>query len=262
MPVILEINDLCGGYSQNEIIKDFSLKIGIGDFTGIIGPNGSGKTTLLRLLSRALNSHQGNIFFKSREIHSMDLQAFARKVAFVPQETLVNFPFSVMEIVLLGRTPHLRRMQSETKRDIEIAEHALKITDTLDLKEKKITELSSGERQRVIIAKAIAQEPELLFLDEPTAHLDIGHQMQILDLLRRLNRDKSLTIVMVVHDLNLASEYCNRIVLLDHGRLFKEGTPKDVLTYPNIEAVYKTIVVVKDNPLNEKPYVLLVSQER
>ena len=122
--------------------------------------------------------------------------------------------------------------------------------------------MSSGERQRVIIAKALAQEPVLLFLDEPTSHLDIGHQIQILDLLKRLNRQNNITIVMVLHDLNLASEYCNRIILLNEGRIFKEGSPAEVLTYQNIEAVYKTVVVVRDNPINAKPYIILISQEK
>jgi iron complex transport system ATP-binding protein len=133
------------------------------------------------------------------------------------------------------------------------------MTDTAALKGKIINELSSGERQRVIIAKALAQEPGLLLLDEPTSHLDIAHQIQIMDLLKKLNRQNNLTIVMVLHDLNLAGEYCNRIALLDNGRLYKEGAPEEVLTYQNIEAVYKTVVVVNKNPISSKPYVLLVS---
>ena len=136
------------------------------------------------------------------------------------------------------------------------------MTDALHLKDKKIDELSSGERQRVVIAKALAQEPILLYLDEPTSHLDIGHQIQVLDLLKKLNRQTNLTIVMVLHDLNLASEYCNRIVLLNEGKVFKEGSPREVLTYQNIEAVYKTVVVVNDNPVSSKPYVVLVPGEK
>jgi iron complex transport system ATP-binding protein len=189
----------------------------------------------------------------------MDLKEFCQKVAFVPQDTIVNFSFSVLEIVLMGRIPHLKRLQLETRKDYSIVENSLIVTDTLYLKNKKIDELSSGERQRVIIAKALTQEPVLLFLDEPTSHLDIGHQIQTLDLLKKLNRQNNLTIVMVLHDLNLASEYCNRIILLNEGKIFKEGTPHEVLTYQNIEAVYKTVVVVMDNPINAKPYVILVS---
>lgn len=162
----------------------------------------------------------------------------------------------------MGRIPHLKRLQYETKRDIEIAEEKLSLTDTLSLKDKHIDELSAGERQRVVIARALAQEPELLFLDEPTAHLDIGHQVQTLDLLKKLNRENKLTIVMILHDLNLASAYSNRIALLDKGIIFKEGRPEEVLTYQNIEAVYKTIVLVNDNSVTGKPNIVLVPGEK
>ncbi len=262
MDALLKINNLSGGYHKETIIKDISSETKKGDFIGIIGPNGSGKTTLLRLISKVLPPQNGNITFEGKDIANMDLREFAQSVAFVAQDTIVNFSFSVLEIVLMGRIPHLKRLQLETKEDYLIAERSMTMTDTSGLKEKRIDELSSGERQRVIIARALAQEPLLLFLDEPTSHLDIGHQIQILDLLKRLNRQNNLTIVMVLHDLNLASEYCNRLVLLNEGRIFKEGTPLEVLTYQNIEAVYKTVVVVNSNPITSKPYVLLVSGEK
>lgn len=262
MDTLLKINNLSGGYHKETVIKDISLEIKKGDFIGIIGPNGSGKTTFLRLISKVLAPQKGNITFEGKDIAGMDLKEFAQEVSFVAQDTIINFPFSVLEIVLMGRIPHLKRLQLETKEDYLIAEEAMIMTDTLYLKEKKIDELSSGERQRVIIAKALAQEPVLLFLDEPTSHLDIGHQIQILDLLKRLNRQNNLTIVMVLHDLNLASEYCNRILLLNEGRVFKEGSPLEVLTYQNIEAVYKTVVVVNNNPISGKPYVILVSEAK
>lgn len=260
MNALLEIKNLSGGYHKEAVIKDVSLEINKGDFIGIIGPNGSGKTTLLRLISRILTPQKGKVVFDGKDINQMDLKAFCQKAAFVPQDTLINFSFSVLEMVLMGRIPHLERLQIETKKDYTIAENALASTDALYLKERKIDELSSGERQRVIIAKALAQEPVLLFLDEPTSHLDIGHQIQVLDLLKKFNRQNNLTIVMVLHDLNLAGEYCNRIALLNEGGIFKEGSPEEVLTYQNIEAVYKTIVVVNKNPVSSKPYITLVSQ--
>ena len=262
MDTLLRINKLTGGYHKETIIKEISLEVNKGDFIGVIGPNGSGKTTLLRLMSRVLLPQKGKITLEGKNIAHMELKEFAQLVAFVPQDTLITFSFTVWEIVLMGRIPHLRRLQLEAKKDFFIAEGALAMTDTANLKEKRVDELSSGERQRVIIAKALTQEPVLLFLDEPTSHLDIGHQIQILDLLKKLNRQNNLTIVMVLHDLNLASEYCNRIVLLNRGEIFKEGTPTEVLTYENIEAVYKTVVVVIDNPINAKPHVILVSAEK
>ncbi len=262
MQNLLQVNNLVGGYGQETVIKGVSFTIKKGEFIGIIGPNGSGKSTLLRLMSRVLVPQQGAIDFSGANINQMDLKELARQVAFVSQDTLINFSFSVFEIVLMGRIPHLKRLQSETRQDLAKAEHALSLTDTLGIKEKGVDEISAGERQRVIIAKALAQEPALLFLDEPTSHLDIGHQVQVLDLLKKLNRQDQLTIVMVLHDLNLASEYCSRIILLDEGKIFKDGTPEEVLTYQNIESVYKTVVIVNKNPLSSKPYVVLVSRER
>ncbi|HTY45024.1 MAG TPA: ABC transporter ATP-binding protein [Patescibacteria group bacterium] len=258
MGPLLQIKNLSGGYYQEEVIKGISLDIHQGDCMGIIGPNGSGKTTLLRFATRVLVPARGRVLLGDRDIFRMEVKEFCRRVAFVGQDILSSFSFTVIEIVLMGRIPHLKRMQFETKRDIEIAEQALSLTDTLALRDKRIDELSAGERQRVIIARALAQEPALLFLDEPTSHLDIGHQIQVLDLLKRLNRKNSLTIVMILHDLNLASAYCNRIALLDKGAIFKEGSPEEVLTYQNIEAVYKTIVLVNTNQLTKRPNVVLV----
>jgi len=258
----VELINLSGGYHKEIVIDGISCSIRKGSFSGIIGPNGSGKTTLLRLIGRVLVPYRGKIRLEGNDIGKMGLKDFCRKVAFVTQDNVINFPFTVFEIVLMGRIPYLKRLQFESRHDREIAERALIMTDTIDLRDKMIDELSSGERQRVIIAKALAQEPEVLFLDEPTSHLDIGHQIQILDLLKKLNKAADLTIVMVIHDLNLASEYCNHLILLDKGKIFKEGAPRDVLTYQNIEKVYKTVVVVEKNPINSKPYVILVSREK
>ncbi|MDP2938850.1 MAG: ABC transporter ATP-binding protein [Candidatus Omnitrophota bacterium] len=262
MSTLLKVDRLFGGYGNEIIIQDISFEIKRGEFLSIIGPNGSGKSTLLRLMSRVLYPREGRILFEDKDIAKMKLKQLAQNIAFVPQDTLISFSFTVWEIVVMGRIPHLGRLQLETQKDLSIAENSLLLTDSLQLKDKKIDQLSAGERQRIIIAKALAQEPILLFLDEPTSHLDIGHQIEILDLLKKLNREKGLTIVMVLHDLNLASEYCNRIILLKEGKIFKSGSPEEVLTYQNIEAVYKTIVVVNRNPISSKPYVLVMPRER
>jgi iron complex transport system ATP-binding protein len=262
MDTLLKIDTVSAGYYREEVIKSVSLEVKQGDFLGLIGPNGSGKTTLLRLATRVLTPAKGEIYFKGKNIFQMDLKEFCRNVAFVSQDIPANFSFSVLEMVLMGRIPHLKRMQFETKKDIQIAEEVLAVTDTLGLKQKFIDELSAGERQRVTIARALAQEPILLFLDEPTSHLDIGHQIQVMDLLKKLNRKDNLTIVMVLHDLNLASAYCNRIALINDGAVFKQGTPEEVLTYQNIEAVYKTLVLVNKNPITQRPNVVLVPGEK
>lgn len=257
----MSINQLSGGYGKETIIKEISFDIKRGEFLGIIGPNGSGKSTLLRLMSRVLFPQQGEILFEGKDILALKLKELCQKIAFVPQDTVISFSFSVWEIVLMGRIPHIGRLKPETKKDFEIADNALSLTDSLHLKDKKVDQLSAGERQRVIIAKSLAQEPRLLFLDEPTSHLDIGHQIQILDLLKRLNQKKGLTVVMVLHDLNLASEYCHQLILLNEGRIFKQGHPFEVLTYQNIEAVYKTVVVVNKNPVSSNPYIILISEQ-
>jgi len=262
MSTLLKIRNLFGGYYQGDVIKGLSLDVSKGDFLVIIGPNGSGKTTLLRLASRTLVLRSGEISYNDENITKMHLKEFCRKVAFVSQDIATGFSFTVMELVLMGRIPHLKRLQFESKKDIDIALDKLHLTDTLNLKDKRIDELSAGERQRVVIARALTQEPELLFLDEPTSHLDIGHQVQILDLLKKLNTESNLTIVMILHDLNLASAYSNRIALLDKGNIFKEGSPQEVLTYQNIEAVYKTIVLVNNNPVTAKPNVILVPGDK
>lgn len=262
MSALLKVNNVSGGYNTDAIIKDISFDINKGEFLGIIGPNGSGKSTLLRLMSRVLLPQEGIVFFENRDITRMRLRELCQKLAFVPQDTLINFSFTVWEIALMGRIPHLGRLQLETSKDFTITEKALLATDSLQLKPKKIDQLSAGERQRVIIAKALAQEPVLLLLDEPTSHLDIGYQIEILNLLKRLNLDNNLTIVIVLHDLNLASEYCDRIILLDKGRIFKSGSPDEVLTYKNIEAVYKAVVLVNENPISSKPYIMLVSEKK
>jgi len=262
MAALLKIDNVSGGYYKEDIIKGISLDIDQGDFMGIIGPNGSGKTTLLRLATRILCPARGRIFFKGEDVFQMDLKEFCRRVAFVSQDISTDFSFTVNEIALMGRIPHLKRLQFETKKDMDIAEKALTLTDTLSFRDKRIDELSAGERQRVIIARALTQEPALLLLDEPTSHLDIGHQIQILDLLKKLNRQNKLTIAMILHDLNLASAYCNRIALLDKGVIYKQGRPEEVLTYQNIEAVYKTIVIVNKNPVTLRPNIILVPGEK
>jgi iron complex transport system ATP-binding protein len=260
MAVLMRVEGITGGYRGVKVIKNVSFEIAKGEFIGIIGPNGSGKSTLLRLLSRVLIPLAGRVELNTKDILMMQPKEFARQLAFVPQETVIDFPFTAEEIVLLGRIPHLGRLERPTKEDFTKVEEALFLTDTAQIKQRNIQELSSGERQRVIIAKALAQEPRLLFLDEPTAHLDIGHQVQILGLLRKLNEENKISVVAVMHDLNLASEYCQRLILLDQGSIFRDGTAQEVLTYQTIEAVYKTVVLVDKNPVSGRPYVVLATE--
>lgn len=258
---MLEIKCLTCGYDKRFHLKRINLAVGEGSFLGIVGPNGSGKTTLLRAMTRILKPEKGEILLNGRNIWRVDFKELARTIAVVSQNVSTG-ELNAGEFVLLSRIPHYRGLQFlETKHDEEIADNAMALTGTLKFKDLSMSEISGGERQLVLIARALAQEPKLLLLDEPTSHLDITHQVRVLDLLRKLQRELSLTVVIVLHDLNLASEYCDRIVLLSDGAVYKEGLPQDVLDYRTIENVYKTVVVVEKNPVSSKPYVLLISEE-
>lgn len=258
---MLEIKDLTCGYDSRFFLKDINFKIDKGELVGIIGPNGSGKTTLFRAITRVLKPEKGVIYLEGENIWQMGFKDLAKRIAVVSQSFEIGF-MSVEEFVLLGRIPYYARFQFlETKRDMEIVRRCMCLTDTFRFKDRLMGEISGGERQLVLIARALAQEPKLLLLDEPTSHLDIAHQVEILDLIKRLNREFGLTVIMVLHDLNLASEYCQRLVLINQGKIHKIGSPFEVLNYQVIEEVYKTVVVIEENPISSKPYVLVVPEE-
>lgn len=257
---MLNISQLTCGYSSGFAIRDINLHVATGEIIGIIGPNGSGKTTLLRAITRALKPASGVILLEGKSIWQIKIKELARKIAVVSQSTETGF-MTVEEFVLLGRIPYYGRFRFlETKNDLKIARDAMELTDSLKLKDQLMSQISGGERQLALIARALAQEPKLLLLDEPTTYLDITHQVGILDLVRRLNRNFGLTVIMVLHDLNLASEYCQRLALFNMGKMHKFGIPEEVIDYRIIEDVYKTIVVVEKNPISHKPYVLAISE--
>nr|MBU1327946.1 ABC transporter ATP-binding protein [Candidatus Omnitrophota bacterium] len=253
-------SDVWAGYNNFEILKGISFNIEKRDFTGIIGPNGSGKTTLLRTATKIIKPFKGEIFLEGKNIANMPLKESATVMAVVPQDTVFMFPFRVIDVVLMGRIPYINRFGFESRKDLKIALEALEFVDALHLKDRFIDELSGGERQRVIIAKALTQKPRILFLDEPTTHLDINHQAQIFGLLKKMNRVSGLTIVAILHDLNLASDYCDKLILMDNGVIKRKGSPTEVLDYKIIEEVYKTVVIVKENPLTLRPHVFLVKK--
>lgn len=259
--VILTADNISCGYGEKPVIEDISFSIEQGELVGIIGPNGSGKTTLLRAISRILKPKSGKVTFTGKDIWQMRYRDLARSVAVVSQRFQSSW-MSVEEFVLMGRIPYFDRFQFiESRRDREIAQKYIDLTGIAHLREKQMEEISGGERQLAQIAKALTQEPELLLLDEPTSHLDITHQVGMLDLIKRLNRELGITVVMVLHDLNLSGEYCNKLILINEKNIYRMGTPAEVLTYQAIEDVYKTVVVVDKNPISKKPFVLLVSEE-
>ncbi|MEW6326050.1 MAG: heme ABC transporter ATP-binding protein [Thermodesulfobacteriota bacterium] len=259
---LLKVTDLVAGYQDQKIIDGISFSVPNGCFLGIIGPNGSGKTTLFRVITGFLNPWEGEVLYQGKNTSRITAADLAKEIAVMPQGLESTFSFTVEELVAMGRFPHLGRLQKLGKRDREVIHQVLELTDTEDFKDKKLFELSGGERQRVFLAQALAQEPKLLLLDEPTAHLDIGHQIRILDVIKRLNRTGGMTVIVVLHDLNLASLYCDQLILLKDGSIFAEGSPSEVMTYKIIEAVYETVVLVNENPITKRPHVLLVSEEQ
>jgi len=257
---MLAVKDLSCGYGKRVVLRGVSFGIKRGAFVGIIGPNGSGKTTLLRAINGFLRPFKGTISLEGKGIHQMVRRSLAQKVAVVTQSPEAAPPFSVEEFVLLGRVPHWGKYQLlETKKDVEMAERAMALTGIAYARDRKMGELSGGEQQLAFVARALAQEPRLLLLDEPTAHLDIGHQGQIMDLLRQLNGEQSLTIVVVLHDLTLAGLYCERLILLNRGRLRKIGPPQRVLMKGVIEKVYQTTVRVMQTHKKGRPIILPVA---
>lgn len=261
MSAVLEILGVKCSYGSVEVLSGVTFSVTGGSFVGIIGPNGSGKSTLLRSVSRVLEPYEGAVMLNGNNIYSLTAREVAREMAVVPQETAVNFSFTVEEVVMMGRSPHLGRLQWEGKRDREIVARAMEYTNTSHLAGRPVTALSGGERQRVIIARALAQEPEIILLDEPTSHLDINHQLEILNLLQRLNREEKLTVISVFHDLNLAAQYCDKLVLLQEGRIFALGTPSEVLTAENIKKVYGTNVLVRQHVITGRPVVMLLAPQ-
>lgn len=242
-------------YGSVKVLENIDFNAAKGEFLGIIGPNGSGKTTLLRTISRILKPKVGTILLGGEDVQRYKEKEFWRTFAAVPQETVINFDFSALDIVLMGRNPHLRRFQVEGEKDIEVAKECMENTNCRHLAERKINELSEGERQRVIIARALAQEPKVLLLDEPTSHLDINYQIEIMDLLKRLTTEQKLIVISVIHDLNLAAQYCDRLVLLQAGKIASIGEPKGVLTSENIKNTFGADVIVKAHPLTNMCYI-------
>jgi len=257
---MIELNSISFRYREEWVLEDVSFRVEKGEFVGVIGPNGSGKTTLLKMLYRLLSPQKGEILFELVPIRKMDRADIAKRIGVVAQETQLLFPFSVLETVLMGRSPYLGHLMFESEKDLEIAKKAMEWTETLSFSERPMDELSGGERKRVFIARALAQEPEVILLDEPTANLDIHHQMDFLDLILTLNRERGLTILMASHDMNVASEFCDRLILLQGGRIYQMGTPDEVITKENIEKVYGCDVWVDQNPFSGMPRINLMKK--
>jgi iron complex transport system ATP-binding protein len=236
-------------------LRELSFTIMPGEILGLIGPNAAGKTTVIRLLSRVLRPSRGVVLVDGVPASALDRAAVARHIAVVPQDVPQGFPYTVEQLVLMGRFPHAPARFFESRADLRVAREAMALTGVEALAAEPLARLSGGERQRVVLARALAQQPRLLVLDEPTAHLDLRYQAECVALLRRLHRDEGLGILIVSHDLNLAAEVSDRLLLLAGGAAVKTGVPEHVLQEPVLEAVYGCRVVVDKHPATRRPTV-------
>jgi iron complex transport system ATP-binding protein len=248
-------------YFNGLVLRDIDLNIGDGEMVGVIGPNGCGKTTLLKLACGVLSPVRGEVSLGGISLKKLSRKQVARHVAVVPQYFNIPFAFTVAEVVLLGRTPFISTISGETRRDHAMSALALGLAGINHLKNRYFNDLSGGERQKVILAMALAQEPKLLLLDEPTTHLDISHQVEILELVKSLNREQEVTVVAAMHDLNLAALFFERLVLLKEGAIFADGSPREVLTEDTIQDVFSASVKVSQHPVTSVPHIVVLPRE-
>ncbi|WP_082759722.1 heme ABC transporter ATP-binding protein [Abyssisolibacter fermentans] len=252
----MDIQNISFKYSNNTILKNISFSVDKGDFLGILGPNGCGKTTLLKNLCNLLKPYDGKIFLGKEEIGKISCKSLAKRMAVVHQFDVISFDFTVHDIVLMGRMPYQKRYSSEIKRDYDVVEECMKKTETWKFRDKKILQISGGERQRVMLARALAQEPEILLLDEPISHLDIKHQINLLNLCKKLNLENNLTIIVTIHDINLAAKYCDNIILMQDGKIQAYDKPERVLTEKNIKKIYDIGVELIKNKEQNMTYII------
>ena len=252
----LEMQNVTLGYGHKVVVKDITLQMKPGEMLGFVGPNGCGKSTIIKALSRVISPYSGRILLDGKNISTISRRDLSRLLGVVPQMPLLPSAFTAFEVVLMGRNPHLGLFQYEGPKDMAITWRAMAKTSVQHLAERRIGELSGGEIQCVVIARVLAQETEVILLDEPTANLDIGRQVEILDVIKGMCRENGLIVIAALHDLNLAAQYCSRLVLINNGRIHAEGTPTEVITDDNIKEVYGAGSYVYSHPLSGLPAVL------
>jgi iron complex transport system ATP-binding protein len=258
--VLLSVHGLTVSYAAHTVLRDVSFEVARGDLVVVLGPNGAGKTTLLRTIAKVVSPKVGTVLLDGRDIAKLPVGQLMKTLSVVPQSEGSVFSFTVQDIVAMGRTPHLPPLAPLSQRDWQIIREAMEATDVWELRDRLFTELSGGEQRRVLIAKALAQEPQLLLLDEPTANLDLHYQLEVVELIQRLNRERGITVLAVLHDLNLAAMLGYRFILMHRGRIYALGNADEVLTPQNIQQVYGVPVVVTRHPLNGKPIILLAER--
>jgi iron complex transport system ATP-binding protein len=256
----LHIDRVFFSYLNGLVMNNIDLSVANGEAIGLLGPNGSGKTTLIRLASGILQPNSGQVNLNGTNLVHMSRRAVARTIAVVPQQYNISFAFSATEVVMLGRIPFMRAFAEERNLDRKLISDTLDLVGISGLGQRRFNELSGGERQKVILAMALVQQPKLLLLDEPTTHLDIAHQVEILELVRTLNKERGLTVIAAMHDLNLASLYFDRLVLLKEGKVCADGVPHQVLTKTKISEVFSAVVEIEPHPVTGSPHIVIMPQ--
>lgn len=257
---LLEIKNLNWSYDQKMILKAMNLKLESGNFYAIVGPNGSGKTTLLKNILRHLEPTKDSVFIGRKDVMNYSHKELAKSLSSVPQNTQIAYDFSAYDVVMMGRNAHVGRFSAYSEKDASIVERAMSITDTWDLRNSSVLEISGGERQRIIIARAIAQQAQIMVLDEPISNLDINHQVQVLDTVKSLCSTLGLTVITVLHDLNIAGQYADEIIVLKNGEVLEQGKPEWVLREDLIKQVYGNNIHIINHPITKKPIVMPLSQ--
>ena len=255
---MIEIKNTSLSYDKITALEDISLNLKDKSFIGIIGKNGTGKSTLLKAITGLLKPVKGNIFIDNKDIYKMKKKVLAKKISFMPQTMQFDFPFNVKDFIMFGRYPYINMFKLASKDDFKVVEDVMKFTQTTEFAERNINELSGGEKQKVMLAQTLVQQTDIIALDEPTSHLDIGSQATIFKLLKMLNEKYNKTIITTIHDLNLAGEFCSDIVFLDNKKILSFGSVQKVLNCKDIEKVYGLNVVVKNNPVSNKPIIIPV----
>lgn len=255
---MLKVESISFRYRDKPVLQNVDLQVKKGEILGILGPNGCGKTTLLKLLNRNLHPLSGKVLLKGKDIESTSKRWIARRIAVVPQSNEIRFAFTVREIVSMGRMPFLDRFQGESSEDQRIVNEAMEKTNIMEFADRHINTMSGGERQRVIIARALAQKPEIMLLDEPTLHLDINHQFEVLDLVKKLSDKEDLAVVIVSHDLPMVVKYCDRIILIHNHQVHAVGTPWEVLTKENMRTVFKVDALLEYDEALKVPAVKII----
>mgnify|MGYP005816308019 FL=1 len=255
---MLKITNVTAGYGEKKVLRGISVSIRKGEFVSLIGSNGAGKSTLLKCISGLLPADSGEIVLCGRDNRGLKPKERARLAAVVPQSYAVEYAFTAEDVIAMGRYPYHSFGKRETGEDEEAVRRAMEATNTLEFRSRLYNELSGGEKQRVILARALAQEPKILLLDEPTSALDIHHQTEVMELITKLNREQGLTVLAVLHDVNMASRYCGRMILLKDGCLAADGEPHQIVTRKNMEALYQMKILIRENPLFHKPEIVPV----